>query len=340
MLTIDKLYDKAKLALNRREFMAGAGAAVAATTLAGCSNGSPAVTPATQTYYTDADILNYALNLEYAEAEFYLRAATGSGLAAGNITAGSASPYQTVGAVTTSVTINGVSTPYVQQVPNLTTAQQQILNEIAYEEQQHVIFLRAALGTSAIPRPALDLTFFGTLAMVAGITTVAYGTGGFTPYDNFNDFLIGSFVFEDVGVTAYSGAAPLISAAGVAAGYLTAAAGILAVEAYHAAYVRTALTGISIANNSNALIGIANKVEALRQTLTVGASGSVETALTLPTSSSTPSAIVAASVSGAVGFARTPNQVHHIVYGNPAVGAKSGGFFPNGTNSVFATTTA
>ncbi len=339
MLTIDKLYDKAKLALTRRSFMAGAGAAAAATTLAGCSNYT-APFMGTQTYYTDADILNYALNLEYAEAEFYLRAATGSGLASTDITAGSASSYQTVGAVTTSVTINGTVTPYVQQVPNLTTAQSQILNEIAFEEQQHVKFLRAALGTSAVPRPALDLTFFGALAMAAGITTVAYGSGGFTPYDSFNDFLVGSFVFEDVGVTAYSGAAPLISAAGVAAGYLTAAAGILAVEAYHAAYVRTALTGISIANNSNALIGIANKVEALRQTLTVGASGSVETALTLPTSSSTPSAIVAASVSGAVGFARTPNQVHHIVYGNPAVGASSGGFFPSGTNSIFAKTTA
>ncbi len=340
MLTIDKLYDKAKLALNRRDFMAGAGAAVAATTLAGCSNSTPAVVPATQTYYTDADILNYALNLEYAEAEFYLRAATGSGLAAADITAGTASPYQTVGAVTTSVMINNVSTPYVQQVPNLSTAQSQILNEIAYEEQQHVRFLRAALSTAAVPRPALDLTFFGTLAMAAGITQVAYGSGGFTPYDSFNDFLIGSFVFEDVGVTAYSGAAPLISAAGVASGYLTAAAGILAVEAYHAAYVRTALTGISIANNSSTLLTIANKVEALRQTLTVGASGSVETALVLPTSSSTPSAIVAASVSGAVGFARTPNQVHHIVYGNPAVGASSGGFFPSGTNSIFAKTTA
>ncbi len=340
MLTIDKLYDKAKLALTRRDFMAGAGAAVAATTLAGCSDNAPVVTPAAATYYTDLDILNYALNLEYAESEFYLRAATGNGLAAANITAGTASPYQTVGAVTTTATVNGSTVNYVQQVPNLTTAQSEILNEIAYEEQQHVVFLRAALGTSAIPRPALDLTFFGPLAMAAGITTVAYGTGGFTPYDSFNDFLIGAFVFEDVGVTAYSGAAPLISAAGVASGYLTAAAGILAVEAYHAAYVRTALTGISIANSSSALITIANKVEALRQTLTVGASGSVETALTLPTSYSTPSAIVAASVSGAVGFARTVNQVHHIVYGNATVGASSGGFFPNGTNSVFAKTTA
>jgi hypothetical protein len=335
--TLDSIVEKA---LSRRHFLAGAGAVAASTAIAGCSNTTTTTTTTPSSSYTDADVLNFALNLEYLEAEFYLRAATGSGLAAADTTAGSASPYQTVGAVTTSGNIS------VGAVTGLTTAQQQILNEIAYEEQQHVRFLRAALGTAAVPRPAIDLTFFSTLAMVAGITTTVTGAGAFTPFDSFNDFLIGAFIFEDVGVTAYSGAAPLISATGVAAGYLTAAAGILAVEAYHAAYVRTVITAQGIANNSNTYIAIANKVAALRATLTVGNSaapgttGSVETSLVLPGSTSSPSAIVAASPTTAVGFARTVNQVHHIVYGNATVGTKSGGFFPNGTNSIFATTTA
>ena len=146
-----------------------------------------------------------------------------------------------------------------------------------------------------------------------------------------------------------AGVAPLISAAGVAAGYLTAAAGILAVEAYHAGYIRTTLTGRAIAAGSAAAypyLGAANLVEDLRATLTVGASaapstsGSVETALTLPTSLTTPSSIVAASAADAVGFARTVNQVLHIVYGSPTVGVNTGGFFPTGMNSIFATTTA
>jgi len=60
----------------------------------------------------------------------------------------------------------------------------------------------------------------------------------------------------------------------------------------------------------------------------------------LPTRLTTPSAIVAASASDAVGFARTVDQVLHIVYGSPTVGVAKGGFFPSGVNSIFATTTA
>jgi hypothetical protein len=134
----------------------------------------------------------------------------------------------------------------------------------------------------------------------------------------------------------------------VASGYLTAAAGILAVEAYHAGYVRTSLTGRAIAAGAAGYpyLAAANLVENLRATLTVGAStapsmaGSVETLLTVPTSKTTASSIVAASAANAVGFARTVNQVHHIVYGDPTVGVAKGGFFPSGTNSIFATTTA
>ena len=335
---MDKLDFLVNKALSRRNFLAGAGAVAATTAIAGCSNGNVTQPATSNGLYSDADVLNYALNLEYLEAEFYLRAATGSGLSASDVTAGSASPYQTVGAVTVG---NAAQVPITAASPS---NQQQILNEIAYEEQQHVRFLRAALGPAAIPRPAIDLSFFGPLAVAAGIYTSAQPA--FNPFASFDAFLIGAFIFEDVGVTAYSGAAPLITAAGVKAGYLTAAAGILAVEAYHAGYIRTSITGRGITNGSNTYINIANQVAALRATLTVGNSAapsttnSVETNLVLPTSTTTPSAIVAADPTNAIGFARTVNQVHHIVYGSPTVGVKSGGFFPNGTNSIFATTTA
>jgi len=307
--------------VNRRRFLAGVGAAGAATVLAGCGNNGTATMAAHTTAYGDADILNFALNLEYLEAEFYLHAATGSGLATADI--GSNPGTVTGGA----------------QVTGLTTAQQNILNEIAYDEQQHVRFLRSALGSAAVARPAIDLTnSFNALAAAAGIGS------SFNPFTNFNTFLVGAFIFEDVGVTAYSGAAPLISVAGIAAGYLTAAAGILAVEAYHAAYVRTVLTAGAIAQGTTAYpyLTYANQVSTLRATL----GGANETALTVPagttsaTSIVTPSAIVAATTANAIAYARTTDQVLHIVYGTAGSGAgvKSGAFFPSGLNGNISVT--
>lgn len=339
MEKINKLIDKAH---SRRMFLAGAGSVAATGLIAGCGGKSSSPTTTTtppSSSYTDADILNFALNLEYLEAQFYLYAATGKGLEATDTSA----PTGYTGKYTQGTVTVGSAT----QVAGLTTAQQQIINEIAYEEQEHVRFLRSALGSAAIPMPSIDLSFFGPLAVAAEILTSSQPA--FNPFSTFDSFLVGSFIFEDVGVTAYAGAAPLISAAGVTAGYLTAAAGIMGVEAYHAAYVRTALTASAIAAGSATAfpyITYANQVAALRATLTVGASaapgmtGSVETALTLPTSMTSASSIVPASPTTAVGFARTVNQVHHIVYGSPTVGVAQGGFFPNGTNSIFATTTA
>lgn len=338
MKTLDSLVEKA---LSRRSFLAGAGV-VAATAMAGCgddNNNSVTLTPtptSAPATVTDADVLNFALNLEYLEAQFYLYAATGAGLATSDTSGGSASGFTTTGTVTTDTTVVALT--------GLTAEQQDIVNEIAFEEQAHVKFLRAALGSSAVAMPNIDLTFFGPLAVAASITTAATGEGSFSPFASFDAFLVGSFIFEDVGVTAYAGAAPLISATGVAAGYLQAAAGILAVEAYHAAYVRTSLTGRAIAaaaaGTAYPYVGYANKVEALRDALTVGETASVETALVVPANLTSPSAIVAADPATAIGFSRNVNQVHHIVYGSATVGVKAGGFFPNGTNSIFSTTTA
>ena len=346
---LNSLIDKA---LSRRNFLAGAGSVAAVGLMAGCADDNTTTTGSSggTGAYTDADVLNFALNLEYLEAQFYLYAATGHGLEATDTAAPSGyTGTYTMGSVTTNSSVTQVG-------GGITAAQQQIVNEIAYEEQEHVRFLRSALGAAAVPMPSIDLTFFAPLASLASGGALT----AFSPFASFDAFLVGAFIFEDVGVTAYAGAAPLISAAGVASGYLTAAAGILAVEAYHAAYIRTAITAGAIQAGSAAAfpyISYANDVATLRNTLTVGnnsaapgmgtgntgapgSSTSCEVPLALPTGLTTASSIVAADSKTAIGFARTVNQVHHIVYGSATVGAKSGGFFPNGTNSIFATTTA
>jgi len=255
----------------------------------------PTNTASTTNAITDADILNFALNLEYLEAEFYLRAVTGSGLSDADAGSGA-------GAVTGGT-----------QVVFKTPAIQQYAQEIANDELAHVRFLRKALGSSAVSRPAIDLSnSFNAAAMAAGIGAA------FNPFADENSFIVGAFTFEDVGVTAYHGAAGLLSSKT----YLAAAAGILATEAYHAGEIRTLLTELGAP-----YLTYANQISALR----AAAGGGAETMLSGTT-------IVAAD-SNSISYDRTTDQVLHIVYLSAASGVVSkGGFFPNGLNGTIKAT--
>jgi hypothetical protein len=289
--------------LSRRTFFAGAGVAAGAL-IAGCSGSSSSMsstgttgTTTTTPTLTDTDYLNYALNLEYLEAEFYLRAATGNGL--GSADSGNA----------TSKTTGGT------QVPGLSMLQSQYIYEIAQNELDHVRFLRSALATSAVAAPAIDLTnSFNALASAAGLGS------SFNPFANYQNFLIGAFIFEDVGVTAYHGAAKLLTSKT----NLTAAAEIHAVEAYHAGSIRSQIV---LAGTS--LVATANAVEMVRSTL----GGGNETTLSA-------TGIVAADSKNSIGFERTTDQVLHIVYGTGnGAGVKGGTFFPSGLNGNISVTT-
>ena len=341
---LTELIDKA---LTRRHFMAGSGAAAAVAVISGCGGGSSTPAPTTTPTPTttpapvvlgDADYLNFALNLEYLEAEFYLRAATGSGLSAAD-----------TGNATTTVVV-----PATTMVPGLTTAQQNYIYEIAQNELDHVQFLRSALGSSAVVRPNLDLmNSFNAAAMAAGIGP------SFNPFASYEAFLVGAFVFEDVGVTAYHGAAGLLSNTTTGKTYLAAAASILAVEAYHAAEIRTLLIADSVftatmtatlVTPNPTYVTYAQQISKLRATLDGSANGGNETTLTalppyaipfVPTAYMPASSIVAADPTNSIAFARTTDQVLHIVYAAaPGAGVKGGGFFPNGMNGNISVTTS
>ena len=318
---MDKTSELIRKAVSRRTFMAGAGTAAAAALLAGCNN-SPNPTPPSGTTppggstppldIPDNDILNFALNLEYLEAEFYLYAATGQGLSAAD-----AGP----GAGTTKAT--GVAA-----VPWGSSGLAQYANEIAQDEVNHVRFLQKAITNNKgtpVSRPDIDLTFFAPLAMAAGITP----TPTFNPFLTPQGFLVGAFIFEDVGVTAYHGAAPLLTSTTI----LGAAAGILGVEAYHAAAIRTLLVGMAATANDQTYVGYANKVSDLRAKL----GGGNETHVGLFTGDPTVG-IVAADTKNAIAFSRTTDQVLHIVYGAAGAGLGKGGFFPSGLKGSITTT--
>ena len=280
----------------------GGGAALAAAGMAlpGCGSGGNVDEASRQTSQTDLNVLNFALNLEYLEAEFYLRAVNGAGLAPEDAGAGA-------GQVTGG-----------RQVAFTTDAFRQYAVEIAADELAHVRFLRSALGNAAVPRPAIDLSnSFNAAAQAAGLGA------SFDPFANEVFFLHGAFVFEDVGVTAYKGAARLLTNKD----FLEAAAGILAVEAYHAGEIRTLLFSLK----DVVAPGIGRRVEEIVQAISdlrdnADGAGDTDQGITLGGQAN----IVPADAN-AIAFSRTTAQVLAIAY---LGGSGSGGFFPQGLNGA------
>ena len=310
----------------RRRFLRHAGAATAAvgglTLLSACGGDdddnvsvtpTPTPTPPATGGATDVDILNFALQLEYLEAQFYSYAAFGTGLPAGQLTG-----TGTQGAVSTS----GSAPPRRVNFTDPVVAQ--YAREIAADEIAHVAFLRTALGAAATAQPAINISgdADGSFTAAARAAGVVPATGTFDPYSSDEFFLLGAYIFEDVGVTAYKGASPLITNKT----FLEAAAGILAAEAYHAGLVRTVLFRKGI--DTPLLRIAAGQISDARDSL--DGSADLDQGIV---GDATTSNIVPADAN-AVAFSRSPGQVLNIVYLN-RLAVNAGGFFPSGVNGFF-----
>lgn len=305
----------------RRQFMRYVGGAAAVTAgaslLAACDDNddgrfvtptpTPTPTPSPTSAIGDADVLNFALNLEYLEAQFYSFAATGAGLPNSSLTG-----TGTQGAVTGG-----------RQVEFTDRLVAQYAREIAADERAHVDFLRSALGTAAVSQPAIDIgvtatSAFSNAARAAGLI----GAGAaFDVYATDENFLLGAFIFEDVGVTAYKGAISLISNKT----FVEAAAGIHAAEAYHAGLIRTVLYRKGV--ETPALIDATEAISGARDSLD-GASD-LDQGIRMMNDASN---LVPTDGSG-IAFSRTAAQVLNIVYLNRSVQV-AGGFFPAGVNGT------
>lgn len=313
----------------RREFFRYAGglgiAAAGAAVLSACGNdkdenkvtptptptGSATPTPTpTATPITEADVLNFALNLEYLEAQFYAFAANGTGL-----------PTSLLGGVGAAGAATGA-----RQVEFDDPLVARYAREIAADEQAHVAFLRRTIGTAAIAQPEIDLSTaatgaFSTAAVAAGL--IRQGET-FDPYANDQNFLLAAFLFEDVGVTASRGAISGLKTTAL----IDATAGIQASEAYHAGLIRTVLYRKGV--NAASLIEATENISKARDALDGG--DDIDQGVKQVNGASN---IVPTDGTGLT-FARTPPQVLNVVFLNSA-SKTSGGFFPKGVNGYVKT---
>lgn len=271
---MDQIQDELKRTADRRSFLKGAGVAglaVASTAVLGASKAVAQTTNATLTA-TDVEVLNFALNLEYLEAEFYTKAVYGMTLEeAGIPVTGTGKSGPTTGGKL--VSFDGESSHQAQT----------IAKQITLDEQTHVKLLHQLLGDQAIAKPAINLD--------------AIGVG----FANFQQFLALARGFEDVGVSAYGGAATLLST--LALGY---AARIALVEAYHASNLR-----LLVAEN-----GVTSKAIDAFDVPPPMAGNFYFTAV------------------DGLAVVRTTSQVLSIMYGSTAIETASGRFFPNGFNGA------
>ena len=355
---------------SRRALLTLGGAALAGLAFAPKSNAQAAGAT-----FTDNDILNFALNLEYLEAQFYTLAASGQTIDQLGVGIGSGTNAAT-GGVATVITKSGGPTACKVTFQNAVIGA--YATEIAGEERLHVSFLRSALGSNAVGQPQLDLyNSFNALGQLLGLPS-------FDPFASDVNFLIGSYIFEDVGVTAYHGAAPLITDK---VNVLPAAVGIHAVEANHSGMVRMTMLGIDLqtitvpgyAGNvgglslqavTTAISNLRNNFAQLNaatpviddygltaQTgIALNGTGGPYTVNTIfdiplvtiapvagtPASGTTPAvATVEGNGTAGLGYARSTAQVINIVTAGGPTNATTlvttGGFFPAGLNGLFQT---
>jgi hypothetical protein len=307
---IDNLERRAERRADRRKAILLGGAALAGLAITSKMGRA-------QSTVTDADVLNFALNLEYLEAQFYTLATAGVFIndASLGLSIDASDGSAKGGTVVTKAGSNVAISP----VPFTTPVLKDYANETAKEERNHVAFLQAGLkgaGAVAVAMPNIDLfNSFNTLANAAGLGAT------FDPFVDERTFLLGAFIFEDVGVTAYNGAAGLLTSKSL----LQAAAGILAVEAYHAGSIR-----IRIYAAGATVQAASQKIAAARAALSAAGGATATDDVGVGNDSTGAATIVDADANG-ITFARNTQEVLSIVYG----GGKGGGvFYPNGLNGT------
>jgi hypothetical protein len=271
------------------------------------ASGSPTPTPSATVAYTDADLYAAALNFEYLQANFYLQAVSGGGLAS-DLTKG-AKDDDPVGTVT-----GGRKIAFTDSVIA------EYAREIAADQQAHVSFLRTQLGSAVVAQPDINIDGGASGAFTAFAKAAGISTGAFDPYASDDNFLLAAFLLADIGPTLYRGALAYMSNTVL----IEAAAGIGADESYQAGLIRSTI----YASGDSALIANANKISDWRDSL----DGTTDDDRGLGGSGGA-SQIAPNDPQNAIVYGRTPGQVLNILFQSASAVTK-GGFFPNGVKGT------
>ena len=168
--------------MNRRRFLQAAGVTAGAATVVGLSGCGDlfGVDPSTGPAPSPQDVLNFALNLEYLEASFYLYIATGSGLKSADM---GSNPGKVTG-----------QSPSVKFTDPAVAA---LAQQLAADEQAHVQFLRAGLeipNVTPVDMPSLNLSALGSVTDDASFLAIARAleTTGTSAYEGGIQYLVSS----------------------------------------------------------------------------------------------------------------------------------------------------
>jgi len=233
------------------------------------------------TKVSEQDVLNFALNLEYLEAEFYTYATTGKSLT--NFGIGTKGVANGANPKDGGATAGGKKVTFSDK----DTLTHDMAAQIGADERAHVVLLRGALGSAAVAMPNINLS--------------ALGFG----FESQNDFLRAARILEDVGVTAYAGAADLLQTPEI----IATAACLLGAEAEHAAGIRTEIARLKIPTTALDDVDV------------------------VPPPSGSATRIFSITESDGLIARRTAGEVLYLAFGMKA-GVKQGGFFPNGLNGT------
>ncbi|CAH2063054.1 unnamed protein product [Thlaspi arvense] len=265
---------------------------------------------------TDVDLVQLAMNVEFTEAEFFLKASTGKGLDAFNATLAKGGPA-----------------PVGARKANLDPITKRIIEEFGYQEIGH---LRAIADmTGGIRRPLLNLTR-ENFAMFMDRAVGRRSNPRFDPYANTRNYLLASYYIPYVGLTGYVGAIPYL----VYFNFKRLVAGLLGVESGQDGVIRTLLYerqdetveeygGVTVAELTNEISILRNKL---------GMCGIKDEGLCVPpwlgAENRTTSNILAADAYS-LSYDRTPQEILRVMYGTGDE-HRPGGFWPCGANGRIA----